>query len=119
MNEAFRRGTHALAAAVPFTALLSLAACGPAHPPGPPDGGHAPPPEAVEACAGKAEKDTCSIPHDDENIEGHCMKAPRGDELACMPAHGPGRPPPGGAGGPGGPPPGGPEGPPPGGPGGS
>jgi len=62
-----------------------------------PGGGRGgPPEEAIEACANKAENDTCSFssPRGDM-VEGSCLSPPRGKgALACAPEGGH-RPPPG------------------------
>ncbi len=50
-----------------------------------------PPPEAVEACSGKAEGDACSFTgRRDDSIEGTCLYPPRDENLlACVPEGGP------------------------------
>lgn len=62
-----------------------------------PEGGRGgPPAEAIEACADKAENDSCSFssPRGDM-VEGSCISPPRGEgSLACAPGGGH-RPPPG------------------------
>lgn len=64
----------------------AAAACLPDRPPGPPQG---PPPEAIEACKGKAAGDDCSVTHDGRTLNGKCVppppNAPAGAPLACLP----------------------------------
>jgi hypothetical protein len=65
----------------------------PGHGPGG-HGPHEPPKEAVEACAGKAEGDACTVSRGEESHDGTCHKPPQGEALACAPADGKGGPPP-------------------------
>lgn len=55
---------------------------------------HPPPKEALDACNGKAEQDSCSfVGRQSENITGNCRKGPDGQgPLACAPLHPPGGP---------------------------
>jgi hypothetical protein len=50
---------------------------------------HMPPPEAIKACADKADKDACTFTgKENEAITGTCHKGPGAHaELACVPAH--------------------------------
>lgn len=51
---------------------------------------HGPPPEAIEACAGFSEGDTCSFSGRRGKVEGTCIVSPRDEEtLACAPEGGP------------------------------
>lgn len=71
-------------------------ACRPNDMPKPPAGGHphGPPPEAIQACEGKAESAACSVTHDDHTMEGICRKGPAGkDALHCAPSGPPPAPP--------------------------
>lgn len=53
-------------------------------------GRRGPPPEAIEACAGKSANDACSFTgRRDDTIEGTCFAPPGIDELACAPEGGP------------------------------
>lgn len=49
-----------------------------------------PPPEAVDACDGKSEGDSCSVDTPHGTLDGECRNVPSG-ELACVPD---GHPPP-------------------------
>ena len=53
---------------------------------------HFPPQEALDACNGKAEHDSCSfVGRQNENITGNCRKGPNDQgPLACAPLHPPG-----------------------------
>lgn len=54
--------------------------CMPERPPGPP-------PEAIEACSGKAAGDACEVAHDGHTLAGTCRSGPDGaGPLACAPA---------------------------------
>ncbi len=45
-----------------------------------------PPPEALEACEGASENDTCTIQTRDGEKQGTCRLSPRGEApLACVP----------------------------------
>ena len=73
-------------------ALLSmLVAAAPLSQAAPGDrGGHrGPPPEAIEACSGKSENDTCSFSGPRGTVEGSCIILPREETLACAPEGGP------------------------------
>jgi hypothetical protein len=50
-----------------------------------------PPPEAIEACSGKAEGDECRFTgRRGDNINGTCLNPPRDESLlACVPQGGP------------------------------
>lgn len=64
-------------------------ACRPNDMPKPPAGGHphGPPPEAIQACEGKAESAACSVTFGDHTMEGTCRRGPDGKgELACAPS---------------------------------
>lgn len=55
--------------------------------PQPPGGGMGgPPPEALEACAGKTAADVCTmaLPGQDTEVSGQCVVTP-GDQIACLP----------------------------------
>ncbi|MFD0980611.1 hypothetical protein [Tropicimonas aquimaris] len=56
----------------------------------PPGGGNGAPPEAIEACVGKAVGDACSMtnPRDNRSAEGSCISTPE-KQLACLPAGAP------------------------------
>src|SRR5215831_11187534 len=43
-----------------------------------------PPPAAVAACVGKAEKDACTVTKGDDTFQGTCLTTPSG-VLACAP----------------------------------
>lgn len=82
---------------IAFAALLSLTAftAQAQTEPGQPNGArphHLPPQEALDACNGKAEQDSCSfVGRQNENITGNCRKGPHGQgPLACAPLHPPG-----------------------------
>lgn len=64
-------------------------ACRPANMPPPPDGQgprHAPPKEAVTACAGLQADAACAFTLGGENVTGTCGTPPGGNALACRPA---------------------------------
>lgn len=72
-------------------------ACAPPGPPPPPPGGErpGPPPEAVDACKGRAEAEACTVTFRERTIEGVCRKEPDGTgALACAPNGPPPGPPP-------------------------
>lgn len=53
-------------------------------------GGHrGPPPEAIEACSGKSENDSCSFSGHRGTVEGTCITPPQEESLACAPEGGP------------------------------
>ena len=53
---------------------------------GPPPGG--PPPEAVEACNGRAADDSCTVNLKDRTIDGTCRSDPHRDgSLVCVPSN--------------------------------
>lgn len=52
------------------------------------EGGHpAPPPEAIQACAGMSDGASCRIQFRDKSLDGICRAMP-GGEIACVPPHG-------------------------------
>ena len=57
--------------------------------PGNGGGRHGPPPEAIEACSGKSENDSCSFSGRRGTVEGSCIVPPREETLACAPEGGP------------------------------
>ena len=68
-----------------IVAAVTMAACSQQPPPKAP---HGPPPqEAIDACQGKAEGDTCTATMGEKTTEGTCKKGHENDELACMPPH--------------------------------
>ncbi len=71
---------------------IILSSTATAMPEGGGKGGHrGPPPEAIEACSGQAENDSCSFtsPRGDE-ITGSCIIPPHNEaELICAPEGGP------------------------------
>ena len=68
--------------------LASVAAW--AQPGGNGGGRRGPPPEAIEACSGKSEGDTCSFRGRRGDVTGQCRLPPNGGqgELACAPDRG-------------------------------
>lgn len=72
-----------------FLVLASLATMACAQP-NRGEGRRGPPPEAIEACAGKSADDPCSFTgRRDDTIEGTCFAPHDVDELACAPEGGP------------------------------
>jgi len=53
-------------------------------------GGHrGPPPEALDACSGKSENDSCSFSGRRGTVEGSCIIPPQQESLVCAPEGGP------------------------------
>lgn len=55
--------------------------------------GRTPPPEAVQACQGLADGETCGFTMGDRAVSGTCAVTPDGQSFACRPARPPGPPP--------------------------
>lgn len=62
------------------------AACAPDDLPPPPEGHRGPPQEALDACKGLRDGDTCSFSVDEHDVKGSCRACPRDGTLACAPA---------------------------------
>lgn len=72
-----------------FSILMLCAPLSDARP-SPGNGGHrGPPPEALEACTGKSENDSCSFSGRHGTVEGSCITPPQEESLACAPEGGP------------------------------
>lgn len=83
MNHLSQQTIRALIASA---AVAALTACGalnaqqaPRH-----EGGHKPPPEAIEACKSLKSGDDCSFTAKQGEAKGNCW-APEGKPLACKP----------------------------------
>jgi len=48
---------------------------------------HGPPPEAIQACSGHQDGDSCTFTHAGREITGSCRTGPDGKNAACFPAH--------------------------------
>ena len=93
MTEFFKSGTHRTAALlrVSSLALLMAATLGGSavaqnNPPPPGGKMSGPPPEALEACASKQVKDSCSMTlrGRNANVAGKCIATPD-NKVACLP----------------------------------
>jgi hypothetical protein len=78
-----QQSMRALAASA---AVAALTACGALNAQQPPhhEGGHKPPPEAIEACKSLKSGDDCSFSAKQGQANGNCW-APDGKPLACKP----------------------------------
>jgi len=65
---------------------LSLGLLAQAQPPGGSDRDRrGPPPEAIEACSGASEGETCTVVTPHGTLDGTCQQVPDAEELACVP----------------------------------